>query len=116
MKHLGKACDEWVAEQFKESTYYKYYCGKQSFTTTALCVASKLVRFGKHIKEEGMELILNESIYDDLSFDDIRKSREDKRDGIDGCGLKPNNEHTMFIDTTIQEQNITFPIASNNDG
>jgi len=112
LKHLRNVSDEAVVEQFKENAYYQYFCGEQSFTTAAPCAASELVHFRKRIKEEGMELILKESIRVNLAIEDARKSEKDKDEGKDGRGRKPDDELTAFIDTTVQEKNITFPTDS----
>ena len=55
------------------------------------CDASELVHFRNRIGEEGMELILAESIRVNTDHDD-----EDHFD-------------TAFIDSTVQEKNITYP-------
>ena len=112
LKHLRNVSDEAVVEQFRENAYYQYFCGEQSFTTAAPCAASELVHFRKRIKEEGMELILKESIRVNLAIEDARKSEKDKDEGKDGRGRKPDDELTAFIDTTVQEKNVTFPTDS----
>lgn len=112
LKHLRNVSDESVVEQFRENAYYQYFCGVQSFTTAAPCAASELVHFRKRIKEEGMELILKESIRVNLAIEDARRKGMDKRDGKDGRGRKPDEERTAFIDTTVQEKNVTFPTDS----
>ena len=112
LKHLRNVSDEAVVEQYKENAYYQYFCGGQSFTTAAPCAASELVHFRKRIKEDGMELILKESIRVNLAIEDARKDVRDKGDGKDGRGRKPDEEQTAFIDTTVQEKNVTFPTDS----
>jgi len=112
LKHLRNVSDEAVVEQFRENAYYQYFCGEQSFTTAAPCAASELVHFRKRIKEEGVELILKESIRVNLSIEDSWKSERDKQEGKDGRGRKPDEEQTAFIDTTVQEKNVTFPTDS----
>ena len=112
LKHLRNVSDESVVEQFRENAYYQYFCGVQSFMTAAPCAASELVHFRKRIKEEGMELILKESIRVNLAIEDARRKGMDKRDGKDGRGRKPDGERTAFIDTTVQEKNVTFPTDS----
>jgi len=52
------------------------------------CAASELVRFRKRIGEEGIEVILKESI----------------RINSDDAG-----DDEVSVDTTVQEKNITFP-------
>ncbi len=61
------------------------------FTPSYPCNASELVHFRKRIGEKGLELILSES---------IRVNQEgDNRD----------HHGTAFIDSTVQEKNVTFP-------
>ena len=61
------------------------------FTPSYPCNASELVHFRKRVGENGMELILSES---------IRVNQED-----DG----PDHHCTAFIDSTVQEKNVTYP-------
>ena len=112
LKHLRNVSDETVVEQFKENAYYQYFCGELVFTTAAPCAASELVHFRHRIKEEGMELILKESIRVNLAIEDAGKKAKDKSEGKDGRGRKPYYGQTAFIDTTVQEKNVTFPTDS----
>ena len=73
LKHLRNVSDETVADQFKENAYYQYYCDEAVFTTAAPCNASELHHFRHRIKEEGMELILKESIQVNLAIEDASK-------------------------------------------
>ena len=70
---------------------YQYFCGGLEFMPKQPCDASELVHFRNRIGEEGMELILAESIRVNTDHDD-----EDHFD-------------TAFIDSTVQEKNITYP-------
>ena len=62
LKHLRNQSDEVVVEQWQENLYYQCFCGEKVFTTKPPCEASELVHFRHRIGEEGMELILQESI------------------------------------------------------
>lgn len=63
----------------------------QEFTPAAPCAASELVHFRNRIGEKGIEFIFQESIRVNNGNDD-------------------NHHHdTAFIDSTVQEKNITFP-------
>ena len=62
LKHVRNLSDESVVEQWSENIYYQYFCGQQDFLPTAPCAASELVHFRHRIGEEGIELILKESI------------------------------------------------------
>lgn len=88
LKHVRNVSDESVVEQWQENIYYQYFCGEQSIQTSAPCTPTELVEFRKRIGEEGVELILKESIRVNDDHDDIDKA---------------------FIDSTVQEKNITFP-------
>lgn len=88
LKHIRNLSDESVVEQWAENIYYQYFCGATNFICGLPCNASELVHFRHRIGEEGVELILKES---------IRVNGKDSDD-----------EH-VSIDTTVQEKNITFP-------
>ena len=85
LKHVRNLSDESIVEQWSENAYY------QEFTPSFPCNASELVHFRKRIGEKGMELILSESIRINQEDDD--------RDHHD----------TAFIDSTVQEKNVTYP-------
>ena len=91
LKHLRNVSDEMVVSQWSENAYYQYFCGGLEFMPKQPCDASELVHFRNHIGEEGMELILAESIRINTDHD--------------------NEDHfdTAFIDSTVQEKNITYP-------
>lgn len=91
LKHLRNLSDESVVEQWSENAYYQYFCGMQEFTPASPCASSELVHFRKRIGEKGIELILQES---------IRVNNENNDD---------SHHDTAFIDSTVQEKNITFP-------
>ena len=63
----------------------------QEFIPNAPCASSELVHFRNRIGEKGVELIFQES---------IRVNNEDN----DG-----HHYETAFIDSTVQEKNITYP-------
>ena len=91
LKHLRNVSDEMVVSQWSEKAYYQYFCGGLEFMPKQPCDASELVHFRNRIGEEGMELILAESIRVNTDHD--------------------NEDHfdTAFIDSTVQEKNITYP-------
>ena len=88
LKHVRNVSDESVVEQWQENIYYQHFCGERTIQTSAPCTPTELVEFRKRIGEEGVELILRESIRVNDDHDDIDRS---------------------FIDSTVQEKNITFP-------
>ena len=91
LKHLRNISDESVVEQWSENAYYQYFCGQQEFTPAYPCNATELVHFRKRIGEKGFELILSES---------IRINNENDDD---------EHHKVAFIDSTVQEKNVTFP-------
>lgn len=91
LKHIRNISDESVVEQWAENIYYQYFCGQIDFQSKVPCEASELVHFRHRIGEEGVQLILEES---------IRINGGDSKD-----------KH-VSIDTTVQEKNITFPTDS----
>ena len=99
LKHIRDVSDESVVEQWKENPYYQYFCGMDQFSVKAPCNPSELVHFRHRIGEEGMELILAESI----------RVNDENENHHQGRGRKPEDETTVYIDTTVQEKNITFP-------
>ena len=112
LKHIRNVSDESVVEQFAENTYYQYFCGEQMFTSRSPCVPTEMVRFRKRIGESGVELILKESIRVNLELEERKKAEERKSSGKDSRGRKPEEEQTAFIDTMVQEKNVTFPTDS----
>ena len=88
LKHLRNFSDESVVEQYSGNVYYQYLCGQTEFVAKVHCEASELVHFRNRIGDEGVELILKES---------IRINGDDRFD--------PD----VSIDTTVQEKNITYP-------
>lgn len=112
LKHLRNVSDEQVVAQFTENAYYQYFCGLDVFSTSAPCASSELVHFRHRIGEEGVELILKESIRVNLVIEDRKKEENDRRNGKDGRGRKSDKEQTAFIDSTVQEKNVTFPTDS----
>ena len=88
LKHVRNLSDESVVEQWFENIYYQYFSGERSYACGAPCEASELVHFRNRIGEEGIELILKESI---------------RVNGKDG------GEKEATTDTTVQEKNITYP-------
>jgi transposase, IS5 family len=88
LKQLRNLSDESVVEQWCENSYYQYFSGENYFASKEPCVSTELVEFRKRIGEEGVELILKESI---------------RINGKDG------KKDILSADTTVQEKNITFP-------
>jgi transposase, IS5 family len=90
LKYVRNLSDESVVEQWAENSYYQYLSGEPSFVPGIPCVPTELVAFRHRIGEEGMELILKESIRVNEPPD-------------------PTAGATLSLDTTVQEKNITYP-------
>ena len=112
LKHLRNVSDEQVVVQFTENAYYQYFCGLEAFSTSAPCASSELVYFRHRIGEEGVELILKESIRINLAMEDRKREENDRNKGKDSRGRKRDKEQTAFIDSTVQEKNVTSPTDS----
>lgn len=106
LKHLRNVSDEEIVRQWKENPYYQYFCGEVAFSISVPCVPTELVEFRKRIGSEGVELIFSESIR--VNVDEKDKNDEDK----DKRGRKPENDSTVFVDSTVQEKNVTYPTDS----
>ena len=79
LKHLRNVSDEQVVAQFSENAYYQYFCGMEVFSISASCASSELVHFRKRIGEEGVELILKESIRVNFAMEDKKKKKMTRR-------------------------------------
>ena len=112
LKHIHNVSDESVVGQFSENAYYQYFCGEQMFTNRPPCVPTELVQFRKRIGEAGIELILKGSIHVNMELEDRKKERDRKSNGKSNRGRRLEEEKTAFIDTSVQEKNVTFPTDS----
>lgn len=101
LKHIRDVSDEQVVAQFSGNAYYQYFCGLESFCTSAPCASSEPVHFRHRIGEDDIELILKESIRVNLAVEDRKQAEEDARRGRDGRGRKRDELRTAFIDTTV---------------
>ena len=91
LKHLRNLSDESLVEQWSENAYYQYFCGMPEFVPGAPCASSELMHFRNRIGEKEIELIFQESIRVNNEEDDDR------------------HHDVAFIDSTVQEKNITYP-------
>lgn len=62
LKQVRNLSDESLVEQWSENVYYQYVGGEQFYRPSAPCSSTELVAFRKRIGEEGIALILQESI------------------------------------------------------
>jgi IS5 family transposase len=91
LKYVRNLSDENIVEHWSENIYFQYFSGEQNFQPKIPCVPTELVAFRQRIGEEGVELILQESIR-------VNKGPDDKNTGL-----------IVSVDTTVQEKNITYP-------
>ena len=88
LKQLENLSDENVVLQWKRNPYYQYFCGLDELQIIEPCHATDLVYFRKRIGTEGMKVIFGMSV------------------SLHG---KDAEESQVIIDTTVQENNITYP-------
>ena len=88
LKQLENISDENVVLQWKRNPYYQYFCGFNEFQVTLPCHPTELVKFRQRIGTEGARKIFAVSV------------------GLHG---KKAEEKDVIVDTTVQENNITYP-------
>ena len=89
LKHLYNYSDERVVAMWQENPYYQYFAGEATFQWGQPCAASDLVHLRHRLGEKGITKLFALSIA--LHVDQVKKAKE------------------VFVDTTVQEKNITFP-------
>ena len=88
LKQIENLSDENVVLQWKRNPYYQYFCGFNELQIEEPCHSTDLVYFRKRIGVEGMQLIFK------VSVDLHGNAKEEKQ---------------VIVDTTVQENNITYP-------
>ena len=88
LKQLENLSDESVVLQWKRNPYYQYFCGFNELQIVEPCHPTDLVYFRKRIGTEGMKVIFGMSV------------------SLHG---KNAQESQVIVDTTVQENNITYP-------
>jgi len=88
LKQLKNLSDEEIVLQWKQNPYFQYFCGFDELQIIEPCHSTELVKFRQRIGKEGMELIFNMSV------------------SLHG---KAAEEKEVIVDTTVQENNITYP-------
>lgn len=91
LKHLYNLGDETLAKSWIMNPYMQYFCGFAHFQHRFPCDPSDFVHFRKRIGETGIEKIFQHSV------------------AIHG---KQGLSKMVLSDTTVQENNITFPTDS----
>ena len=88
LKRLYNLGDETLAEAWIMNPYMQFFCGEAHFRHSFPCDPSNLVHFRKRIGEQGVEKIFFYSV------------------SLHGQGAK---SRVVLSDTTVQENNVTFP-------
>jgi IS5 family transposase len=88
LKQIENLSDDNIVLQWKRNPYYQYFCGYTDYQPTVPCHSTDLVYFRKRIGKEGVELIFNMSVR------------------LHG---KSSEEKDVIVDTTVHENNITYP-------
>jgi len=88
LKRLYNLGDETLVKEWKMNPYMQYFCGESTFQHEFPCDPSDFVHFRKRIGEKGVEKIFIHS--------------------IQIHGKDATNEKAVS-DTTVQENNVTFP-------
>ncbi len=96
LKDIEGQSDESVCERWVENPYWQYFCGEEFFQHKFPVTPESLSYFRKRIGEEGMEIILAETIRLGL---------------VSGVVTKKDIEQ-VSVDTTVQEKAVTFPTDS----
>ncbi len=94
LKSLYNLSDERVVAQWRENPYFQYFTGEKIFQKGYPFDPSDFVHFRKRIGKEGAEKLLGLSIR--LNMEEEGKVTKGK-------------VKEVFIDTTVQEKNITYP-------
>ena len=89
LKHLYNLGDETLASAWIMNPYMQYFCGRVFFEHKFPCDPSNFVHFRKRIGEKGIEKIFAYSV----------KMHD----------AKVNTSNFVLSDTTVQENNTTFP-------
>ena len=88
LKQIENFSDENVVLQWKRNPYYQYFCGFNEYQPLMPCHETEMVKFRQRIGKEGMEFIFRMSVR------------------LHG---KAAGEKQVIADTTVQENNITYP-------
>ena len=96
LKHAFALSDEHVIERWVENPYWQYFCGMQHFQHQPPIDPTSMTRFRQRIGETGCEKMLAVTI----------------QAGIKTETVKEQSLNSVTVDTTVMENNITFPTDS----
>ncbi len=93
LKYIENESDEKAVKRLSENAPWQYFCGKRYYECKKCCDATTLVKFRQKIGEEGLNILLAETV------------RIGKSEKI----FKSKDLDKIHVDTTVQEKNITYP-------
>lgn len=93
LQHAYALSDEAVVERWVENPYFQYFCGEKYFQHELPIDPSSLTRWRQRMGEEGVELLLAETI------------EVAKREGV----VKRASLQRVTVDTTVQEKAVSYP-------
>src|SRR5918995_4226672 len=96
LQHTYALSDEEVVARWVENPYWQYFCGFDYLQLELPIDPSSLVRWRRRIGQDGIELLLQETIAA------ARRSE----------AVKPQSLERVSVDTTVQPQAIAHPLDS----
>jgi IS5 family transposase len=93
LKHAFNESDESVVARWVENPYWQYFCGFEYFQHRFPIDPSSMTRWRRRVGEEGVELLLKETIATAQRSDHIKHSDVER----------------VTVDTTVQEKAIAYP-------
>ena len=96
LQHMGGLSDESVVEKWVENPYWQYFCGYDFLQWEVPIDPSSLTRWRKRIGEEGLEKILSATL----------------TTALETKAAKPKDFERVIADTTVMEENVTYPTDS----
>jgi IS5 family transposase len=96
LQHTFALSDEAVVERWVENPYWQYFCGFDYLQLALPIDPSSLVRWRQRIGQDGLELLLQETI--------AAAQR--------GEAVKPQSLERVSVDTTVQPKAIAHPLDS----
>ena len=93
LQHAYNLSDEAVVARWVENPYFQYFCGEQHFQHELPIDPSSLTRWRGRIGEEGVELLLAETL------------AVAQRESV----VKRQSLERLTVDTTVQEKAVSYP-------
>ena len=97
LQHSGGFSDESVVSLWVENPYWQYFCGEVFLQTCPPIHPSSLTRWRKRLGEEGLELLLQETI----------------NAAVRGGFARKSHFKRVSVDTTVQEKAVVYPTDAN---